>query len=213
MFLQLAYRRQQILKRNEFLTDGRDPIPVENAQEVAFQVNFLQDFGFYSIQMIGDSMFYQHPEKTNEHSDALKGYILGVTDSSYEKYLSEYFNNRKRINNDKLYAMNEIDDNIRDAIIQHYDNDFDLELAEIIIELFDVRFEKDFLKCDIAISDEPVHSMEIWKHRLCAMLEKFKWHIITAILTKRKVLKTETDCEQQQWLISCANEPTTMVKQ
>lgn len=171
----------------------------------------MQGFGFYSIQMILVRCF-QYPEKNNVHNDALKGYILGVTDLSYEKDWSEYNENRKRTNKNKLDLLNEIDDNIRDGIIQHYDDDYDPEMAEKIIKLFDLRFQKDCLECDIAISAEPVHSMEIKENLLCAMLKKLKRRDHTEEYAERKVLKAETDCEQQQWLIG-AEEPPKMVKQ
>lgn len=148
----------------------------------------------------------------NVHNKAFKEYLLGVIDLSCDKYMSEYMKNRKRIYENKLYALNEIDDNVRMAIIQHYDNDLDLELAEIIAELFNVREEKVYLKNDITIDGEPVDSMEIWENRLHTMSKYLRRHEITAKLTTLKVLKRKTICEQQEWL-SCANEPTTMVSQ
>lgn len=40
LLLQLAYRRQQIMKANTFLEDEREPIPVGNAQAALCKVNF-----------------------------------------------------------------------------------------------------------------------------------------------------------------------------
>lgn len=165
----------------------------------------------FTIQMIVFRHF-QYPEKKNVHNKAVKGYILGVTDLSYEKCWSEHMENSKRINENKLYALNEIDDDVRVAIEQHYDNDLDLELPKVIAKLFNVRDKKFYLKVDIAIDAEPVDSMEIWQNQLHAMLNNSKRHEITAKLTRLKVSKWEKVCEQQQWL-SCANERTTMVRQ
>lgn len=155
---------------------------------------------------------FQNPEKMRVREKVLNGYLSGVTNLSSEKYLSESMKNRKGINENKINALKKIDDNVRDAIIQHYDNHFDLEVVEVIDKLFDVRNVSNSVKCDIGINAAPVDSMEIWENRLCAMSKNFKWHEITADLMRRKVLKEEAVCYQQQWL-SCTNAPTTMVKQ
>lgn len=151
----------------------------------------------------------QYVEKTNVRN---KGYILAVTGLSCEQYFSKRLNDRKRINENKLNELNKIDDNVLEAIIQHYNNDLDLELGEFIAKLFNSRAEKDFLKCNIAIIAEPVDSMEKWGKLFRAMSKNLKRHETTAKLMRLKVLKMETACEQQEWL-SCAKKPTTMVKQ
>lgn len=155
---------------------------------------------------------FHNPEKMHVHEKVLNGYLSGVTNSSIEKYLSGSMNNRKGINENKINALKKIDDNVRDAIIQHYDYHFDLELVKVIDKLFDVRNVRNLVKCDIGINAEPVDSMEIWENRLCAMSKNVKWHEVTANLMRRKVLKHEAVCYQQQWL-SCTDAPTTMVKQ